>query len=149
MDFLEMLVAAGAKSQKRSKLVDQITDLTPEKRADYFMRIDHAHNEAVKFNADLDERGQMMKALFDVLVSINESNYERQHLMTNEDECVRRESELRKNFFREIDDMWNKLVNYAKYLGYCTNDGIKEQRKVINAEFGIVDDEHESELGSE
>lgn len=145
MDLLEMLAAAAAKSQKRSKVMEQIDALTPEKRADYFMRIDHAHNEAVKFNADLDERGQMMKALFDALVTIAESDYARQNIMTDENECVRRESELRGNFFKEIDAMWNKLVNYAKYLGYCTNDGIKEERKAINQEFGIVDDEQDKE----
>lgn len=145
MDLLEMLAAAAAKSQKRSKVMEQIDALTPEKRADYFMRIDHAHNEAVKFNADLDERGQMMKALFDALVTIAESDYARQNIMTDENECVRRESELRGNFFKEIDDMWNKLVDYAKYLGYCTNDGIKEERKAINQEFGIVDDEQDKE----
>ncbi len=138
-----MLAVAAAKSQKRSNVVNQLAALTPEKRADYFMRIDHAHNEAVKFNADLDERGQMMKALFDALVDINESDFQRQHHMTNEDECVRCDSELRNKFFIEIQDMWNKLVKYAKYLGYCTNDSIKEERKAINQEFGIVDDEQE------
>ena len=144
MNFLEMLAAAAAKSQKTSKVAEQIYALTPEKRADYFMRLEHAHNESVNFNADLDERGQMMKALFDALVAINESAYSRQHLMTNDDECVRRESDLRRKFYSTIDDMWNKLVSYAAYLGYCTNAGIKEERKAINQEFGIVDDEKES-----
>lgn len=142
MDFLEML-AAAAKNDRRSKVREQVNELSKERRADYIMRIDHAHNEAVKWNADLDERGQMMKDLFDRLVVINESEYVRQHLTTNEDECVRKESQLRNDFHPEIDKMWNVLVKYASYLGYCTNDGIKEQRKAINAEFGIVDDEEE------
>lgn len=145
MNFIEMLAAAAAKSQKRSKVMEQIDALTPEKRADYFMRIDHAHNDSVKFNADIDERGQMMKALFYALVAINESNYARQNIMTDENECVRRESELRGKFFAEVDAMWNRLTQYAEYLGYCTNDGIKEERKVINQEFGIVDDEQDKE----
>lgn len=140
-----MLAAAAAKSRKNSKVNEQICALTPERRADYYMRTDHAHNEAVKFNTDLDERGQMMKNLFDALVAINESDYVRQHLMTDENECVRRESELRNEFYIEIDDMWNKLVNYAEYLGYCTNAGIKEERKVINQEFGIVDEKQDNE----
>lgn len=139
MDFLEML--AAAKNDRRSKVIEQVNKLSAERRADYYMRIDKAHNEAVKWNADLDERGQMMKDLVDRLVVINDSEYLRQHLTTNEDECVRKESQLRNDFYSEIDKMWNVLVKYASYLGYCTNDGINEQRKAINAEFGIVDDE--------
>lgn len=145
MDFLEMLAVAAAKSHGSSKVAEQIKALTPEKRADYFMRLDHAHNESVNFNVDLDERGQMMKALFGALVAINESSYARQHLATNEDERVRRESNLRREFYREIDVMWIALVSYAEYLGYCTNAGIKEERKTINQEFGIVYDEQDNE----
>lgn len=134
MNILEMIASAARKNPTIAKL----SKLPAEQHVDYLMRKDHVLNSSVQWNDDLDERGQMMKDLFDKLVVIDESDYVRQHLMIDESECVRKESDLRAEFYTTADNMWNRLVKYACYLGYCTRRDIKEELEALDKEFGIV-----------
>lgn len=135
-NFIEMLARLANDLKK-----DKLNNLSIAQRCEYSMRLEHAYNQAVHWHDNLDDRGQMMKNLFDSLVAISESDFHRAHRLIDEDECIKKESDLRNSFFSKIENMWNAVVNYAEYLGYCDNDGVKSQMEALDKEFGIADDD--------